>query len=359
MFLGNFRHGGVPYDIEPFLYTLVEDAAVEHLLRVSTGLDSMLLGENEILGQVRDAYVRAQETRTFGPSLHRLFREALNAGKAARSQTSIGGSSVSIATAAVGFARAHLGTLRGKGVLLVGAGQMGLKAAKRLKFEGTGRVIVANRTLSRAQEMCERLGLGTAIPFDEAERALESVDVVITSTVATHFVLTRDHICKAMRQRQYRPLCIVDISVPRNVDPAVARIPGVRLIDIDQLGLPVDLALQRRRESIPAVERIIGQHLERFRRWYETRGTIPVLSAFSQKAEAIRQAEVERLFARCPSLDERERMLIAGATLRILSKLMHPAYSGIREAGAESQSNHAAMIDALFDLGLGQSYRRS
>jgi glutamyl-tRNA reductase len=355
-FLGNFRHGDVPYDIEPFLYVLTDRAAVEHLLRVSTGLDSMLIGEGEILGQVRDAYVRAQATRSFGSSLHRLFRDALNAGKAARSKTDIGGDSVSVATAAVTFAREHLGTLRGKGVLLIGAGQMGLKAAKRLKIEGTGRLIVANRTFERARELTTRLGMGSAIEFGDLAGALETVDVVLTSTVATHFVVTREMIGKAMQTRQYRPLCIVDIAVPRNVEPSVGKVPGVRLVDIDQLGLPIDLALERRRAAIPAVETIITDHLDRFGHWYETRDAIPVLTALTQKAEAIRQAEMERLFARCPYLGDRERALITGATLRILSKLMHPAYSTIREARAPDDQNPHAIIDDLFDLGLGQSY---
>jgi glutamyl-tRNA reductase len=358
-FLGNFRHGGVPYDIEPYLYTLVDRAAIDHLLRVSTGLDSMLLGENEILGQVREAYIRAQAARSFGVTLHRLFREALNAGKAARSQTDIGGDSVSIATAAVNYAREHIGTLRGKGVLLIGAGQMGLKAAKRLKIEGTGSLVVANRTYERAQELCTRLGMGSATEFHNIDGALQTVDVVITSTVATHFVLNRENIGKAMQSRQYRPLCVVDIAVPRNVEPQVARIPGVRLIDIDQLGLPVDLALERRRSAIPAVEEIIRTHLQRFEAWYDKRETIPVISAFSKKAETIRQAEIERLFARCPYFGERERSLITGATLRILSKLMHPAYSSIRDSSGEQAAIPAAIIDELFDLGIGRSYERS
>ena len=181
-FLYSFRHGDVAYDIEPYLYTLYDADAATHVLRVATGLDSMLIGEAEILGQVKAAYDRAQRAGSLGSSLHRLFREALNAGKEARSRTTIGGESVSVATAAVATAKAWLGTLRGKTVALIGTGKMGKTTAHRLKLEGAGPIVVVNRTHERALEMVERLGDGWAVEFALIADALRAADVVITST---------------------------------------------------------------------------------------------------------------------------------------------------------------------------------
>ena len=355
-FLVSFRHGDVAYDIEPYLYTLLGSDAVHHLLHVATGLDSMLIGEAEILGQVKDAHYRAQEARSFGATLHRLFREALNAGKAARSQTAVGGASVSIATAAVAVAKEHVGSLSGKTVVLIGAGKMGMTAARQLKLEGAKKIIVVNRTHERAREMVARLGVGKAVELPLLVDALKSADVVITSTGASHFILTPASVAAAMRARPRRPLCLVDIAVPRDVDPEVTSVPGVRVVDIDQLGATVDVTLERRRASIPSVEVIIDDHLSRFDRWYQSRTTLPVISSLSKKAESIRETEIGRLLAHCPDLTERERRLISGMSLRIMSKLLHSAFAKIRDNAAADRAHalaKASIIDELFDLGLG------
>jgi glutamyl-tRNA reductase len=358
-FLASFRHAGMEYDIEPYLYTLLGSDAVHHLFRVSTGLDSMLIGEAEILGQIKEAYSRAQKAGSFGKSLHRLFREALNAGKAARSQTAIGGASVSIATAAVAVAKEHVGTLRGKIVLLVGAGKMAQKAANRLKQEGAGTLMVANRTRERAVEVVERLGsVGQVVELPSLHDALKSVDVVITSTGASHFILTPENVAEGMAARRFRPLCIVDIAVPRDVHPEVAAIPGVRVVDIDQLGATVDTTLEQRRQSIPSVEEIVDEHLARFTYWHRSRAAHPVISLLSQKADAIREAEVHRILSRCPELTERQRMLLTGMSIRIISKLMHSAYSGIRDTAVRDAARaaaQAAVVDELFSLGLEEA----
>jgi glutamyl-tRNA reductase len=352
-FLVAFRHGDVAYDITPYLYTLLGADAVNHLLHVSTGLDSMLIGEAEILGQIKDSYYRAQCARSSGKTLHRLFREALNAGKAARSTTSIGDDSVSVATAAVTVAKQHVGTLSGRTVLLIGAGTMGLKAATRLKQEGAARILVANRTHERAREMIDRLGTGTAIEFPFMVEALKTADVAITSTSAPDFVLTPEQVAYAMEARDGRPLCVVDIAVPRNVDPEVAKIPGVRVVDIDELGAPIDVTLEHRREAIPSVEAIIEDHLHRFNEWYAARNAFSLISALSKRAESIREAEVLRTLLRCPGLSERERTLITGMTMRITSKLMHPAFSKIRETHNDAVvAAQTEVIDDLFGLGL-------
>jgi glutamyl-tRNA reductase len=352
-FLGNFRHGDVA-DLDSYLYTLLGTQAIEHLFRVTTGLDSMLIGEAEILGQVKDAYVQAQRARSLGKTLHTLFREAIEAGKAARSQTAISCASTSIATAAVEKTNEHVGELRGKNVLVIGAGKMGALAARRLKAEGASDIVLLNRSHKRAQRVVEELGdIARVAEMPGLVAALKDADVAITSTGASHFVLTPGNVAEAMLARPQRPLFIVDIAVPRDVDPDVARIPSVGLVDIDGLKNVVDVTLERRRAAIPLVEEIIGEYVERFGQWYQSRIAVPVIALLVHKAETIREAELERLFARCPDLSEREKMLITGMSLTIVSKLLHSAIVKIRDKAVENRAEaltHARMLDELFDL---------
>jgi len=351
-FLHNFRHGDVG-DLSSYMYTLLGSQAVDHLFRVATGLDSMLIGEAEILGQVKDAYVQAQHARSLGKVLHALFREALKAGKAARSQTAIGDDSVSVATAAIDLAKAHLGSLEGKTVLVVGAGKMGTSAARRLRAEGAADLIVVNRSAQKARGVVEDLGMGRAIEMPGLVAALEPADIVVTSTGASHFVLTVDNVAQALARRPQRPMFIVDIAVPRDADPDVASIPGVSLADIDALKGVVETTLEQRRAEIPLVEEIIAEHTKRFTQWYQSRIAIPVVSSLVEKAEAIRETEIQRLFARCPELTERERMLITGASLTIISKLLHNVVTKTRERAVSDRDEAAfiaGLLDELFDL---------
>lgn len=356
-FLGNFRHGAIDYDIESFLYTHLGQRAVEHLFRVATGLDSMLIGEAEILGQVKDAYVAAQHAKTLGKTLHHLFREALNAGKTARSETPIGRDSVSVATAAIDAARARLGTLNGKSVVVVGAGKMGRTAVRRLREEGASHLIVTNRTMSRAREVIAEAGFGEAIELPGLSEALASADLVVASTGASHFVLSVERVREAMLRRPQRPLFVVDIAVPRDADPAIAEIENVSLVDIDGLKSVVEETLDVRRQAIPAVEEIVGEYVQRFAHWYHSRVAVPVIATLTQKAEAIRAAELERLFARCPELTERERMLITGATLTIVSKMLHSVILKMREKATLDRAealSHARVLDELFELNIAE-----
>jgi glutamyl-tRNA reductase len=354
-FLRNFRHGDVQHDMDSYMYTLLGSEAIEHLFRVATGLDSMLIGEAEILGQIKEAYVVAQKARSLGKSLHSLFREALTAGKEARSTTRIAGESVSVATAAIDLAKAKLGSLAGKTVLVVGAGKMGSTAAKRLRLEGCAELLVANRNGERARNVVEALGSGTAIELPVLVDALSRADIVVTSTGAAHFLLTPGNVGEAMQGRPGRPLFIIDIAVPRDVDPDVAAIPGVSVADIDALKGVVEVTIERRRVAIPLVEEIIGEHARRYAAWYQARVAVPVVSSLVQKAEAVREAEIERLFNRCPELTERQRMLITGASLTIISKLLHTAVTRTRERATGSRDDVLAIaqvLDDLFDLRL-------
>jgi glutamyl-tRNA reductase len=352
-FLGNFRHGDVS-DMDSYMYTLLGTQAIDHLIRVSTGLDSMLIGEAEILGQVKDAYVQAQRARSLGKTLNRLFREALEAGKAARTHTAIGGDSISIATAAVACAHEHVGDLSGKSVLVIGAGKMGAIAARRLKAEGAGDIVLLNRSHKRAQHVADELGgIARTADMPGLVGALKAADVVVTSTGASHFIVTPGNVSEAMLARPQRPMFIVDIAVPRDVDPEVSRIPGIGLVDVDALKDVVDVTLEKRREAIPLVEEIVAGHVERFQQWYQSRIAVPVIASLTRKAESIREAELERLFARIPDLSERERALIGGMSLKIVSKLLHSAIVRIRDKAAENHAEaltHAKMLDELFEL---------
>lgn len=328
-FLLNFRHASLEYDLESYLYTLLGAEAPEHLFRVATGLDSMLIGEAEILGQVKDAYVQAQRAASLGPTLHRLFREALRAGKTARATTGIGSSSLSLATAALEAVRAKRGTLGGADVVLAGAGKMGRTALRRLREEGVGRAVVANRTLAHARELVESLDFGEALALDALEFAVAEADVLITSTGSAQFILTRAML-EAARSHE-RPLIIVDLAVPRDIDPEIASLPAVTLLDVDGLRPVIEERLEVRRDAIPDVEAIIARSLERFVRWYDSRFAVPAIAFLAQKAEAIRIAELERLFARCPDMTPREREHVIGMSRTIVSKLLHSAIASIRE----------------------------
>jgi glutamyl-tRNA reductase len=212
---------------------------------------------------------------------------------------------------------------------------------------------VMNRSRDRARRVVADLGLGRALEMPGLVDAMQTTDIVITSTGASNFILTPGNVAEAMLARPDRPLTIIDIAVPRDVDPEVARIPGVHLVDIDALRHVVDDKLELRREAIPLVEEIISEHTERFHQWYQSRVAVPVISSLTQKAEAIRDAEVERLFSRCPDLTERERMLITGTSLTIISKLLHTAVVKIRDKAVENRAEamtHALILNELFDL---------
>ncbi|HTU71708.1 MAG TPA: glutamyl-tRNA reductase [Candidatus Baltobacteraceae bacterium] len=356
-FLSNFGHGLARerYDLDSYLYTLLGRQAIEHLFRVATGLDSMLIGEAEILGQVKDAYIQAQHAKSSGKTLHRLFREALNAGKHARSQTRIGDESASIATAAVEAAKVRIGALDGKSVVVIGAGKMGRTAVRRLRQEGAEHLIVTNRTISRAQELIAEVGFGEAVEMPGLLDALAAADVVVTSTGASHFVVTHEHVRRSMARRPSRPLFIIDIAVPRDVDPEVRAVENVALIDIDGLKSVVEEKLEVRREAIPQVEEIIDEFIARFGAWYQSRLAVPVIASLTQKAEAIRMAELARLFARAGDLTEREKMLITGMSMTIVSKFLHSVVVKIREKATSNRAEaiaQARLLDELFELDL-------
>ncbi len=311
------------------LYNHADREAVAHLFAVASGIDSMIVGEFEILGQVRRAYLRAVENKTVGPVLHQLFKDAIHVGKRAHSETAIGAGAVSVAYAAVAIAREHLGSLQGRQVLVIGAGDMGRRAARDLALDGASTVMVTNRTYAQAAELAVEIG-GRAISFDQLGQALAEADLVITATAAPHIILDAAAVERAMRERQNersslpRPLYMIDIAVPRDVDPAVGTIPGVHLFNIDDLEQHIDANRAVREQAVLAVRAIIEEEVERFWDWHMERRAVPVLADLHEHAEEIRSAELDKAFRRLGHLhlNDRDRNVIEALSASIVSKLL-------------------------------------
>lgn len=317
--------------LEPYLYTLTGEAAVRHLFRVTASLDSMVVGEAQILGQVKDAYERSLASGCTSRALNRLFRQSLEAGKRVRSETAIGEAAVSISYAAVELARKVFDTLTGRTVLLIGAGQMSELTAKHLVSNGAERVLVANRTLCRAEELAAGCG-GTAVPYEELSARLHEADIVISSTAATGYVLTRSDVAAVMRART-APLFLIDIAVPRDIDPAANSLPNVFLYDIDALTGVVESNLEERAAEGRRAEGIVEEETRDFLAWIESLEVVPTVAAIRAKAEVIRRSEVEKTFRKL-DLSEKERAAVEAMSCAIVNKMLHGPTARLKRASA-------------------------
>ena len=336
----------MPYDASRF-YVLRQRDAVRHLYRVAAGVDSMVLGEAQILGQVRDALSAAQKSKAVNPLLSRLFRSAISVGKRARSETSIGRYGVSVSSAAVALARDLFGTLAGRSVLVISAGQSGKLATRSLIDSGVSRVMVANRTLQRAEELAVRLN-GQAIPFDGLGNALASADIVISSTGSDHFVLGLEDVRAAMTERQGNSLLLIDIAVPRDVDPRVREMGAVHLHDIDDLEKVSDANMRQRAREVHKVEAIVDDEVERFLAWWHSLDVVPTIVALHQRAEAIRRSEVERTLRRLPHLSPEEQRRVDAMASAIINKLLHHPTAQLK--GNKGNPVYTEALRSLFDL---------
>lgn len=331
-----------------YLYEYADGGAVRHLLRVAAGLDSLVVGEPQILGQVREAFDAALAAGTTGPILAQLLRTALSAGKEARTVTEIARGATSISHAAVELARAECQTaghgrghgLHDRAVLVIGAGKMATLAAIALAGHGA-RVMVVNRTAARAAALAERLG-GRARPFDQLPDALAGCDIVIASTGAAEPVITPDLLGPVLPLRGGRPLLLLDIAVPRNIDPASGALPGVTLRNIDDLQRTVAAGVAARAGEVDKVEAILGRHAATFWDWYRAREVAPTIAALRDQAEAIRKAELAKTLARLGHLDERDRNAIAALSVAIANKLLHEPTTRLKRPGDGGDFVHAA-----------------
>jgi glutamyl-tRNA reductase len=334
-------------EIGAALYRLRDEAAALHLFRVAAGLDSMVPGEGEILGQVRSAYERGAA----GPVLDRLFRQALHAGKKARTQTAIGESPASVSSAAAVLAEQVFGDLRGCRILVVGAGEVGEAAARNLVARGAELAVVANRSRDRADRLAAKLG-GAAVPLERSAEELRSADVVVSSTGGADLVLGRDDVARTLRARKGRPLFLIDLAVPRDLDPAIAELDGCYLYDIDDLEAVVAETLAGRRREAERAERIVAEEAERFREWQASLEVVPAIASLRARAEEIRRAELRRAESRLGRLTEAERTVVESVTAQIVNKLLHLPTVRMKQAAAAADGVlYAEAVRHLFGLG--------
>jgi glutamyl-tRNA reductase len=351
--VGDFlsEQSGIPVsDLADHLYSYYDEAAVTHLFGVAAGVDSMILGESEILGQVREALKVAEAEGTAQQSLSRVFRHAIEVGKRSRAETGISRGAVSISSAAVALAAEHLGSLAGRRVLVLGAGEMGEGMARSLAGSGVAEVTVAGRGRDRAAELAARVG-ARPLPIERVPEALVAADVVLTSTGSPGVVISRDDLEAAMTRRLGRPLLMIDIAVPRDVDHDGADVPGVTLLDMDDLRAFADRTLDRRRREVTRVRRIIASELERFREENTAREVAPVVTALRARGEELRRAELERFRSRLESLDPKTAEAVEALTRGIVAKLLHDPTVRVKEsAGSGRGQLYVDALTALFDL---------
>ena len=339
-----------PDEFSDHLYVHYDAEAVHHLFSVASGLDSAVVGESEILGQVRGAWERAGEERTAGPVLNLLFRHAVEAGKRARTDTAIATGTASVSHAAVEMAAERLGDLAGRRVLIMGAGEMAEGMATALQGAGVAEVFVANRTWRKARALADRIG-GTAVRLSDLPNALCQIDLLLTSTGSTVPVVELDDFRPVMAERQGRPLLIVDIAVPRDVDPQVASLGGVTLLDINDLRTFAQSGLDRRAGEVAAVEAIIVEEVDRFHGVESARSAAPVVSAMRRWAENVRDGELARFDARLAGLDDRQREAVEALAHGLVNKLLHRPTVTLKEnAGSATGDRLADAARQLFDL---------
>ncbi len=342
----------LPGGLRAHLYAHDGHEALRHLFRVASSLDSMVVGESQILGQVKEAYAIALEAGTLGPILQRAVPRAFQLAKRVRTETDVARASASIASAAVDLAKQIFGELEGRHVLVVGAGKMGDLSARHLKAAGIGELSVVNRTEARAVELAARLG-GKAARWDELERLLTKVDIVLCSTGATEPVLRRDQIARVMKARKGRWLFLIDIAVPRDVDPDAGSVENVYLYDVDTLEKVVAQNREKRASEATEAEAMVDAELKRYQEHELSLGAVPTIKLLRARFLEVAGAEVERTAAR---LGDKERASLQAMADAIVNKLLHVPLTRLKKEAAENpDSELPALVRALFDLHTGHT----
>ena len=322
-----------PAPYEPHLYEFRQDDAVRHVFRVASSLDSMVVGEPQILGQVKEAYATARAAGTVQSYLDLLLTRAFAVAKRVRTETAVGSSSVSVASVAVELAGKIFGSLEGKHVCIVGAGKMSELAARHLVAQGAGPVFVANRTYERACALAERFG-GQAIKFDKLYDHCERADVVITSTGAPVTIFKREHGARFLAKRRNRPMFFIDLAVPRDVDPEMSKLDGIFVYDIDDLQEAVSSHVESRKKEAEHAESIIQTEVERFHARLQTLHVVPTIVSLQDQFETIRQAELDRVRGRLGKLTPEQEMAVEALTHGIVNKIMHTPIRSLKSAAA-------------------------
>ena len=339
-----------PEDLLAVCYTLRDEEVVLHLLRVAAGLDSMVLGETQILGQVRDAFDAATAAGTVGRVLSRVLPLALEVGKRARSETAISRRALSPSSVAVDLARQTLGDIRPLVALVIGAGDAGRAVARSLKAAGVTRILVTNRSAEPATFLAGSVG-GETLPYADLPNALTDADIIIAATGASDHVLPASLVAPALQKRGGRPLLCIDIAMPRDIDPGVGELPGVVLYNVDDLEAVCAENLRDRKSEIASVEAIVGEGLADYREWKAVEPLVPTIGALYQRAEVIRRTEVARTVPRLAHLSDEDHEMIDVMTAAIVRRILHAPVAALRARGGDPRAPELAeLAQELFDL---------
>jgi glutamyl-tRNA reductase len=343
-------HGLQASKFAPHLYHLQDADAIRHLFRVAASLDSMVLGEPQILGQVKTAYVAAQEAERTGAVLNRLFARALSVAKAIRSETGIGDHAVSVSSAAVELAKKIFERLHDRTAMVLGAGETSELAARHLLRQGIATMYVANRTMARAEKLAQMLD-AKAIHWETFPEYLVMTDIVVSSTSAPQPIVDRAMVQDVMRARRGRPMFFIDIAVPRDIDPAVNALDDVFVYDIDDLEKVVEANRHERRQEALAAEDLIWREVRQFRQWLASRDVVPTIVALRRRAEAVRLEELDKALAKLGPLSERERRAVEALTVGLVNKLLHAPTVNLKRASRSGQGqDFAQLLQQLFEL---------
>jgi glutamyl-tRNA reductase len=348
-FLSEYHHVPAP-TFQPHLFALENSAAVAHLFRVAAGLDSLVVGEPQILGQVKDAYQTSATKRCVGPVLSNVFRWSFGVGKRVRTETALGEGAVSVSYAAVALARKIFGRLTSRRVLIVGAGEISSLAAQHLRSQGVGDIVITSRTHAHAEELAATVG-GLAVPWEGMVNALGSSDIVITATGSQRPIITRAQLEAAQGHRRSTPLFIIDIAVPRDVDTAVGEIELVFLYNIDDLQTIVEENLSRRAAETERAESIINDEVTKFMAWQRSRSAVPTVVALRQRFESIRRSELQRLEGKLGALSPEARARVDEVTRLIVEKLLLEPTEQLKALpDEETQAAYTEALNRLFGL---------
>ncbi|QNK60013.1 glutamyl-tRNA reductase [Paenibacillus sp. PAMC21692] len=332
------------------LYMYEDEAAIRHLFKVTSGLDSMVIGETQILGQVKDAFLLAQEKKTTGTVFNMLFKQAVTMAKRAHSETTIGESAVSVSYAAVELGKQIFGQFNRKTVMIIGAGDTGELTAKHLYANGAERILVVNRTFERAAQLADKFG-GTPLSLEEGLKKLPETDIIISSTGSESYVLNRLQVAEAMKSRKSKPLFMIDIAVPRDLDPTIAAVENVFLYDIDDLEGIVESNLDQRRREAAKIEVMIDDEMVAFEQWYKTLGVVPLIRSLQTKATDIHDETMNSLTKKLPGLSERELKVIRKLTKSMMNQMIQDPILRIKEMAGEKRAEEAMdMFVKLFAL---------
>ena len=350
------RHAGVPVaELESSLYSYSGDGAIAHLFRVTSSLDSMVVGEAQIVAQMKAAYQLACEGACTSVVFNRLFRHALEVGKRVRTETAIGERPVSVSSAAVELALQVFGKFKDHTVLIVGAGETSELTAVHLKAHGIERILVANRTFETSEKLAHSVG-GRAVPFTELEQHLAAADIVISSTSAPDYVVTRDVVERALHHRRRRPIFFIDIAVPRDLDPEINRVKNAYLYDIDDLQHVVERNRHEREKDAQHAERIVDEELVSVNDWLRSLEVVPTIATLREAVEGIRKSELERLSNKLTGLTEEQRAQVDMLTASIVNKILHMPTVRMKEAAGRSECYlYVDAVRTLFDLSGGGS----